>query len=216
LSRIFNRGDIEEPRVIADLDRVGCKVYGDQTEVIGITGHAKGHIDGLVENVPTGGEKIHLLEIKTMKSAMYAKYMKIGLRKFSGTYWQQIHSYMGHLDLKRCLYVVVNKDTEERDFKRIKFEKPQFEEGERIALGIITSPNPPNRIMGARKTFFECKMCDSKDICFGDKELSKSCRICEFSSIEDEGIWSCDKSGAQLNAEDQKKMCNDFKGEEYV
>jgi len=53
MTRIWNRGDIEEGRIITDLNRVGCTVTCDQMEVVGITGHVKGHIDGIAEGVPT-------------------------------------------------------------------------------------------------------------------------------------------------------------------
>lgn len=191
VERIFRRGDLEEERIINDLSRVGCTVTDVQREVIGITGHARGHIDGIIIGVPTAVKTKHLLESKTMKAAQYAKYIKEGLQRFSSTYWQQIHSYMGHCGLKRCLYVCVNKDTEERDFKRIEFDRSQFEEGERIAFNIITSESAPNRLPNSSRTYFECRICGYNEICHQGKEVARNCRTCKYWDIEDGGKFSC-------------------------
>ena len=208
--RIFQRGDLEEERVINDLNRVGCTVSGAQREVVGITGHARGHIDGIAEGVPTAEKTPHLFECKTMKAAQYKKYLNEGLQRFNPAYWQQIHSYMGHLDLKRCLYVVVNKDTEERDFQRIEFSRDQFEEGERTAFNIITSEEPPNKLPNASRSFFECRICGYNDVCNSGKEVSRNCRTCKHWNIEEDGKFSCELYGEWLDRDKQLKGCESY------
>jgi len=178
VNRIFDRGKMEEYRIQSSLVEKGCTILNVEKEVEGVTGHVRGHIDGIVYNVPTAEKTEHLLEIKTMKNSSFQKYMKDGLKNYSKTYWQQIHSYMGHLNISRCLYVVTNKDTEERDYKRIKFDRDSFTEGERKALRIITSPNSPDRLIGANRTFFKCKFCDARKQCLYDEPLKVTCRTC--------------------------------------
>lgn len=210
INRIFRRGDIEEKRVTESLAEKGCTIYEAGAEVVGVTGHAKGHIDGKAIGVPFFEEKKHLFECKTMKASAYVKYLKEGLRRYSPPYWQQIQSYMGHMKLDRCLYVVVNKDTEERDFKRIKFDKAQFKEGESKAFDIITSASPPQRMPVASKTYFECKWCDAYKQCWQDAPIRVTCRTCQHVEFEDDGIVSCSFHGHKLDAKRQAMACDSY------
>ena len=210
MNRIFRRGDIEEPRVVEDLKRVGCDITDVGFEVVGVTGHAKGHGDGKAHNVPTGGKKVHLFECKTMKHSSFVKYLKVGLKLYSPTYWQQIHSYMGHEKINDCIYVVTNKDTEQRDYQRIKFDKSQFDEGERKAFDIITSEFPPERMMGASRIYFECKFCDAYEQCWNDKPYKVTCRTCKHGDFEDGGLFSCSNFQEWRNPDDQLAACDEY------
>ena len=209
--RIYKRGDIEEPRVIEDLLRVGCTVTDSQKEVKDQTGHARGHIDGIAIGVPTAEKTPHLFECKTMKASSYKEYIKKGLRIFNSAYWQQIQSYMGHLGLTRCLYVVVNKDTEERNYQRIEFDEAQFREGEGISLDVITSNFPPERMAIASKIYYECKWCDAYKQCFGGAAIKVTCRTCEHVEFENDGKVSCGFHGHELDKERQLIACDSYK-----
>ena len=214
MNRIWDRGHIEEDRIIADLERVGCRVTWKEFEVVGITGHARGHGDGIVEGVPTDDRKM-LFEAKTMKHSSYVKYIKEGLQRYSSTYWQQIHSYMGHENLPACLYVVTNKDTEERDYQIIEFDKAQFEEGERIAFNIITAEVPPPKLANGSKNFFECKyLCSFSNVCHGGQQVDRNCRTCKHWDIEEEGKFRCSKHDKLLLKRNQIEGCDDYKLDE--
>ena len=211
MNRIWDRGNLEEPRIIADLKRVKCNVHSRELGVTGITGHARGHVDGICTGVPTAVYNLeHLFEAKTMKHSSYVKYLKDGLRKYSSTYWQQIHSYMGHLNLPACLYVVTNKDTEARDYKIIPYDQAQFEEGERIAFNIITAEVPPPKMQNASKNFFECKWCAFKDVCHNGVKVDRNCRTCKYWDIEPEGKFSCSAHGHELDTQRQLEGCNQY------
>lgn len=217
IERIFRRGDIEEKRVKESLKLKGCNIIDAGANVTGVTGHAQGHIDGVAIGVPFAENKEHLFECKTMKASAFVKYLKEGLRRYSPTYWQQIHSYMGHRKLTRCLYVVTNKDTEERDYKRIKFDKNQFAEGESKAFDIITSASLPNRMPIASKTYFECKWCDAYKQCWEDAPLRVTCRTCKNVEFEDGGVVSC--SYWQINnmtTEEQVKACDKYELDDEI
>jgi len=210
MNRIWDRGHLEEDRIVADLARMGCTIKDREKEVVGITGHVKGHCDGIAIGVPTAEKTPHLFEAKTMKHSSYVKYIKEGLQRYSSTYWQQIHSYMGHLKLTRCLYVVVDKDTEERDYKRIEFSKDQFDEGERIAFNIITAEEPPPRMANASANFFECKWCTFNQVCNRGAEVAMNCRTCVHWDIEDDGKFSCSLHGKVLGKQNQLSGCNKY------
>ena len=55
--RLFNRGHLEEPRFVAALQMIGCKVHqydanGKQFRIAGHNGHYGGSLDAVVENCP--------------------------------------------------------------------------------------------------------------------------------------------------------------------
>jgi len=215
MNRIWDRGHIEEGRIITDLARVGCTVIDQEFEVVGITGHARGHGDGKVCDVPTVMEGKELLfEAKTMKHSSFVSYIKKGLQQYSPAYWQQIHSYMGHEKLPACLYVVVNKDTEERDYKIIEFDEAQFQEGERIAFSIITADVPPPRMANASKNFFECKWCAFSKVCHSEAPVAENCRTCKCWDIEENGKFTCSQYDIDLDKDQQLKGCGMYELDE--
>ena len=216
MNRIWDRGHLEETRIVLDLARVGCHVTEQEFEVVGVTGHVRGHGDGKAVNVPTmDPAMVFLFEAKTMKHSSYIKYIKEGLQRYSSTYWQQIHSYMGHEKLPACLYVVTNKDNEERDYKIINFDKSQFEEGERIGFNIITAEEPPPKMPNASSTFFECKWCCHNKVCHKGEPVERNCRTCKHWDIEDGGNFSCyhkssEKHTYYLSKKEQIDGCNEY------
>ena len=215
MNRIWDRGHIEEDRIIADLARVGCTITEQEFTVVGITGHAKGHGDGKALGVPTYDPLVKLLfEAKTMKHSSFVKYLKEGLQHYSPAYWQQIHSYMGHEKLPACLYVVVNKDTEERDYTIIPFDETQFDEGERIAFNIITAGVPPPRMQNASAQFFECKWCCFNKVCHKGAPVDKNCRTCVYWDIEEDGKFSCSSSDEWLDGPKQLSGCESYELDE--
>lgn len=192
VQRIFDRGDMEEARVIRDLQKVGMVVgycLDDQVEVGDDTGHIKGHPDGVVDKVPVAPKTTHLLEIKTMKDSLYKAYLKNGLEKQYPTYWGQIHTYMGKMGLTRCLFIATNKDTEERNYERIHYDKATHDMCMHLGLEILLSEKPPKKI--GEVTWFECKMCDNKGICHKGDPIKRTCRSCKHVGIEMDGKWSC-------------------------
>ena len=211
IMRIFKRGDLEEARVISDLTKAGMVVtesLHDQTELSDETCHIKGHPDGKVVGVP-GNEKIpHLLEIKTMKQSMFTKYKKEGLKKSHPAYWGQAHTYMGEHDLTYCLFIVTNKDTEERDYQIIEYDPSVHKECMSIAHDILTSEFPPKRIGDA--TWFVCKYCANKKICHFNEPIKKTCRSCDHVDIEMNGNWHCRKHDINLSEQAQMDGCKDY------
>jgi len=207
LARIFERGNLEEIRICNDLAKVGAIVTDDQLEMIDDTGHIKGHIDGKVIGVPGAEKTEHLLEIKTMNSKRFKDYIKKGLKETNPVYWVQAHLYMGELGLKRCLFVVTNKDNEERKYERIHFDPAVHSQYMAIGFSILVAEYPPERI--GERTWFACKFCDAKDICHNKAEIKKTCRSCEFCDLEVKGKWACQKTGS-LSEMEQLNACSKY------
>ena len=216
VDRIFARGDIEEARVIADLRAVGMEVdfcLDDQIELVDETGHIKGHPDGLVSKVLTAPKTPHLLEVKTMKNDLFKKYLKEGLEKAYPTYWGQVHTYMGKWNLTRCLFIATNKDTEERHYERIKYDKQVHDDCMHIGMEILMSEKPPRKI--GDRTWFECKFCDCKPICHMGEPIKRTCRSCKHVLIEMGGKWSCGLHMIDgLTEQEQMASCGQYQLDE--
>lgn len=219
VQRLFERGDLEEQRVIDDLRAVGMIVtdcLDEQVELVDETGHIKGHPDGKVELVPVAPKTPHLLEIKTMKDSLFKKYIKEGLKKSHPVYHGQVHTYMGERKLTRCLLIVTNKDTEERHYERIKYDKSVHDEAMHIGLEVLMSEFPPPKIGNA--TWHECKYCDCRNICHKGAPIKRTCRSCKYVSINMEGKWACTKHDIDdLTYQEQMASCGQYElGEEFT
>ena len=217
VQRLFQRGHDEELIQIADLIKAGCDFSGSQDEIVGIGGHVKGHIDGLVSNVPGAPKTLHLYEGKTANDKRFKEYCKIPLepnghantrlKRWSPTYYAQVNAYMGKMKLTRCLFVVTNKNNEARKYDRIHFDKAEYELNEEKALTILTSEFPLTKL--GESTWFECKYCNARSVCHFDETPERNCRTCEHACIENDGVWSCEKHGQELSVAIQRVGCQD-------
>jgi len=211
VKRLLDRGELEELRVVTDLIAAGMTIkfaLGGQVELVDKTGHIKGHPDGEVYQVPTAPKTPHLLEIKTMNNKLFKIYVKQGLEKSNPSYWGQIHTYMGERKLTRCLFVVTNKDTEERHYERIHYKKEVHKDCMSRGFNILTSEFPPNKI--GESTWFECQFCDAKKICHKGAKINRNCRTCKNVNIEEKGQWSCELYGHWLNKQEQLDGCESY------
>lgn len=204
--RLFQTGHLAEPRFVDDLRSIGATVHevdptnGKQFGFVGHGGHARGHMDGAVQNIPGGGHKWHVVEFKTHGSKSFAILKKDGVKKSKPEHYAQMTWYMGKSGMDRALYLAVNKDTEELYSERIEFDKVAFEQIEAKFDAIIFAASPPPKISDDPK-FFICNWCSHKDVCHGNRVPAVSCRTCVHSTPEREGDarWSCAKVQADRN-----------------
>lgn len=219
--RIFNRGDIEEARIITDLKSVGIEVYrmeGDkkielfgtigekQHELTGFAGHCKGHTDGECLGVIEAPKTPHLLEIKTMAEKYFKALKKEGLRASNPAYYSQFTMYMGYQKLMRTLFIATNKNDEHRHYERIKFDKPHYEHLQEKERNVILSEFIPKKQF--KSTWFACRFCTHRYGCHHGAEIQKNCRTCKHVDLDMGGVWSCSlQSDKELSVEDQHKGC---------
>jgi len=206
IQQIFERGNRIEEGVLEALEGIGVKCDQSQTEVVDGFGHMKGHVDGIVTGVIEAPKTTHLLEIKSMNDSGFKSYLKKGLREYSSTYWGQIQSYMYKLGLTRCLYVVVNKNTDEVSAKRYELDEQDAKAVIKKGKTVILSETPPPRAFD--KTYYMCKWCSAYDICHGESQMEKSCRTCKYVSVELEGKWSCTLYNAEIPRDFLAKGCD--------
>lgn len=208
MARIWERGDIEEERVIRDLEAVGMRVTNTQMQLVDNTGHGRGHIDGIVHNVPGAEKTPHLLEIKTMNSARFKTFTNGRIEQTDPVYWVQMQMYMGYANLTRCLFVVTNKDNEERAYIRYKFDKHVFDQYKGVLFDILSSEFPPQKPENYSKVYYACKYCPAYNYCYNDTKPLKNCRTCKYASMEMGGVWTCELIDKQLSIQEQLDGCN--------
>lgn len=208
--RLFSRGHNEEPIIIEDLVAIGIRVHSDQAQVIYGHGHIKGHCDGMADNVPDAPKTTHLLEFKTANDKNFAKFKKDGLEKTNPVYYGQIICYMYLLKLKRTLYVIVNKNTDERLYFRIEENTAKAKEILERGVDIISSEVPPPKPSGFTASWFQCKWCKFYDICHYDGAIDKTCRSCESADVCEDGKWECSKLDIELSFDQQLLACKKY------
>ncbi|MCP4256840.1 MAG: YqaJ viral recombinase family protein [Planctomycetes bacterium] len=190
LKRIFERGNIEEPRIVRDLESIGCKVTEQQAVVYGFEKYPKGKIDGIVEKLPESPHK-HLLEIKTMNDKNFNKLKAIGVKKGFNSYYIQAQLYMGYKKLKRCLFAATNKNDEEREHQHIRYDDRVFRyQEERLRTIILTGAMPASPGQCSPK-YYKCRYCKHGEICYADKPPEVTCRSCCWSNKIGEAKWEC-------------------------
>ena len=231
--RLFETGNLEEPRFTEELRGIGCEVHtedeatGKQFFVTALSGHVHGYLDGCILNLPEAPKTWHVAEFKTHNQKSFNALKKHGVQKYKPEHFAQMQVYMHLTEMTRALYLAVNKNTDELYTERVKYDK-QYAEGliER-AKTIISSNAPPEHISDSRE-FYQCKWCSNKDLCFGSEDPDApalplnviSCRQCCYSTpvtsygnnpdISDSyGRWVCEKHGHALSLNDQLGACDD-------
>lgn len=213
--RLFDRGDIEEPRMIKDLRAVGCKVFPWQTpaagyeneeetqwEISAFGGHFSGHLDGIMHNV-LGDDPMtwYVNEFKTHNKRSFEDLKAKKVKKAQPKHYAQMQIYMHKMDSKKALYLAVNKDNEELYAEIVEYNKDDAEALMLKAKRIITASEPPPRYSLSRD-IFECRYCSANSICWGNPNLAKpedalprkSCRQCKYSKPDiktPKACWDC-------------------------
>jgi len=214
--RLFQTGHMAEARFIADLRRIGVKVYetdtstNRQVSVSAVGGHFSGSLDGIAIGIPEAPKTWHILEFKTHNSKSFAKLKADGVRKAKPQHWAQMQVYMHLSEMTRALYLAVCKDTDELYGERV--EHDEAEALKLVAKGqrIVQAARPPERI-SADPAWFLCRYCDHRATCQAKALPDVSCRTCAWSTPVDDGTWVCDRHEKILSIGDQKAACADHR-----
>ena len=209
--RLFNRGHLEEGRLVALLLMIGCKVFqfdddGNQYRISGHEGHYGGGLDCVVQGIPEFPDEPLLGEFKTHSRKSFDKLVANGLYDSKFEHYVQMNQYMGAYGLKHGLYIAVCEDDDALYSEIIEFDGGVAAQANERAGRIIGSETPPQRI-SKTSSWYECKFCTHHGVCWGDREVARNCRTCEFSDPAPEGTWVCRKHQIELSKADQIAGC---------
>lgn len=231
LLRLFNRGHLEEGRIIAALLMIGVQVYqqdenGKQFRISGAEGHYGGSGDGKAIGLPDAPPNLELLlEFKTHGESSFVKlagklpewreYVKDPTRNpFTGQgvaeakpeHYAQMQQYMHKMRITAALYVAVNKNTDDL-YMEIVFYNPEFA-AQICDLGesMVWMREPPRKI-NPSAGFFLCRFCDERPVCHLGEKPELNCRTCTFSEPVADAKWHCRKHDMELTKEKQLVGC---------
>ncbi len=194
--RLFNRGHLEEPRMIALLMMIGCEVWfadenGKQFRMLnGYKGHYGGGLDGVARGIPDLPLIPMLTEYKTHGEKSFKLLTEQGVLKSKWKHFIQMQKYMGNRGLTHGIYMATNKNTDHIHAEIIEFDSTQYQKYNQRAAMIIDSPKPPPKI-NQSPGWFVCKMCDQSPVCHGSVAPARNCRTCRFIEVGDAGAWKC-------------------------
>lgn len=237
LLRLFNRGHLEEGRIIACLLMIGAQVFqqdsnGKQYRIAWAEGHAGGSGDGVAIGLPDLPEHYALLEFKTHgeksfielagKLPEWRAYVRgegpftgKGVKECKPEHYTQMQLYMRKMNLTCALYVAVCKNTDDMYMEIIylsaEYADQYLDRGEKI----VWAERPPTKL-STSPGFFKCRFCDDRPVCHLGEMPDFNCRTCQFSKPVANAAWFCNKHSMTLPKEKQLVGCPDWhKNEDF-
>lgn len=220
--RIFDRGDLEESRLVEDLRRVGAAVMDRdpddarrQIPAEQLDGWLAGFLDGVATGVPEAplGDEWCVLEFKTSKADKWRKLDREGLRKAQRAHFDQMQSYMLANNIRQGLYLCVNKDTEELYPEFVLLDEKHADRLVEKARGVLEADTTPDEIH-PDPDFYICKMCSASAWCRKTKFAPRHCRSCAFGSPvagSDGVLWKCGRHNETRGVIGQAEGCEDHR-----
>ncbi|MBK9427232.1 MAG: oxidoreductase [Gammaproteobacteria bacterium] len=211
--RLFDHGNHEEKRIVADLRAIGATVYevdpdtGRQITYTAFCGHFGASLDGVAIGLPEAPHKWHVLEFKTSGDKPFQSLIKTGVEKDKHQHYSQMQIGMELAGIDRAMYIVINKNTDEIYTERVR-HKPR--EAQRLldrAARVIFSDAPLERVSD-RPDWYQCRWCEARDVCHEGAPAEVNCRTCLHSTAERDGTWSCARHSKTLSTQDQRTGCD--------
>lgn len=213
--RLFETGQLEENRIVANLKAIGCEVHqtdenGVQFNFSTLNGHFGGSMDACVKGIPEAPNTWHVVEMKTHSEKSFAELKKNGVQESKPLHYAQMQVYMGLSSMQRALYFAVNKNTDEIYTERFRYDSNFFKELIKKAEQAINAPTPPVGI-SQNPSWYECKMCKYYNLCHQTQVPPPTCRSCAHSSPIADGKWQCERNHHEISTTQQKTGCSDHR-----
>lgn len=231
LLRLFNRGHLEEGRIIACLLMIGAQVYqqdanGKQFRISWAEGHAGGSGDGIAIGIPDAPAVTFLLEFKTHGEKSFIElagklnewrdyvqgkgaFTGKGVKECKPEHYTQMQLYMRKMGLVAALYVAVNKNTDDLYMEIISLAPEYADQFLDRGETIVWSKSAPKRI-NPSPGFFKCRFCDERPVCHLGAAPDLNCRTCQFSEPIADAKWFCNKHRMELPKQKQLLGCPDW------
>lgn len=205
---IFRTGDRWEEVMVADLERIGVEVWGQQDRIRLVAGHVRGKCDGKALGIPEAPATEHLCEFKSSNDKWFKEIHKKKCRVAKPLHYGQVQIGMHAFGLTRALYMVTNKNDDSRYVERIEYDADYCIRQLARAERIINSTSPPSRL-SEYPGFFGCMFCKHHDACHSGGWPRVTCRSCLHATPEMSGDahWSCSRWAKPLSVDEQKAAC---------
>lgn len=206
--RIFERGNIEEERLLDLLRLVDCEVWGEQDRVRAAGGHLRGKIDGRVRGLLEAPAKEHIVECKSAKQEVFRKVAKEGVQKGKPEHYATFQFYMHGLGVDRVFYMMTNKNDEDLHVERVPYDAEFAIRAVARIERIINLPEPPGRLCSKRDDF-RGMFCRQAAVCWGEEKPRAHCRSCLHSTplMDGNAGWDCARWSKPLSLAEQDAGC---------
>jgi hypothetical protein len=206
--RIFERGNIEEERLLELLRMVGVTVWGEQDRVRACGGHLRGKIDGRALGLLEAAKTEHVVECKSAKQEVFRKVQKEGVRKGKPEHYATFQFYMHGLGINRVLYMMSNKNDEDLHIERVELDVDFAIRAVARIERIISSDEPPGRLCTKRDDF-RGMVCRQAAVCWGETMPRAHCRSCLHSTplMDGNAGWDCARWQKPLSLAEQDAGC---------
>jgi hypothetical protein len=206
IRRLLRRGQLEESQIIADLQAIGAKIYGEQRRV-SFGPHVGGQIDAIGRDLP-GLIGEHILEFKTHSQKSFNATIKHSLTVAKPMHFAQLQAYMLGTGIPRGLYIAVCKNTDDMYTEVVELDRQFATELVERANRIAALDYIPGGI-SSNPAWYECKMCAAHDFCHVSKLAKQiNCRTCASAEPQSAGGWKCGQFGDLIPADFQAIGCD--------
>jgi hypothetical protein len=213
--RRFGTGLREEERLLNDLEAAGFVVErvdpatGKQFQVQLAAGWLRGKMDGRVIGLPEAPKTLHIVECKSHNDKSFKELVKKTLVNGKPEHYAQCQSYMHSEQITRCLYLAVNKNTDELYAERVEYNPVYALTLEAKVGRVVRSDRAPPRLHDdpKSKAAFACAWCPALSLCHEKAWARINCRTCLHASLEDGANVRCAKSGEIRTYAEQQAGC---------
>ena len=196
--RLFNRGHLEEARLIAALLTVGCQVYqqdenGNQFRISDHGGHFGGSGDGVVMGLPDLPPNTPAItEWKTHNDKSFKAVTANGVREAKFEHFVQMQIYMRKMGIMFALYGAVNKNDDHIHLEIVQLDPTFADQFVDRGRTLIMMRNAPEKIPNASASWYKCRWCDYNPVCHQNEPTEYNCRTCAYSEADvEKGGWWC-------------------------
>jgi hypothetical protein len=188
---IFELGNLAEDLLCNALAKAGIEVTERQRQfdMPDGMGHAGATIDGLALYA---GEYM-LLEMKTSNAKAWKEMHEKGVKAAKPQHYAQMQFGMRLTELRKALYVSINKDTCELHIEIVEYNETAARNLHMQALSMIGRDSGFR--MSERPDYFECKWCSAYRICHGQRMPRVHCLTCAHAGTAAGGTWVCGRFG---------------------
>lgn len=213
--RRFGTGFREEDRLLSDLEAAGFQVErfdsatGRQFTVRLADGWLRGKMDGRVLGLPEAPATLHVVECKSHSDKSFKELVKKKLQAAKPDHYAQCQAYMHAEGLTRCLYLAVNKNTDELYAERVEYDLEFGLRLEAKVLRVVSTDRAPVRLYDdpKSKAAFACNWCPALALCHEGGWARRNCRTCLSAELRSGAEVWCGLTGQQRSYDEQQAGC---------
>lgn len=212
--RLFDRGSREEVRFLEWLKPIAQELYpvnpktNKQWRVSAFNGIFSGSCDGVAKI----DDEWFLLEFKTHGDKSFKEFARHKVKECKPVHYDQLQVYMHLLNLNKCVYMAINKNTDELYIEIVHRDNLSADIILDRAKSVIEAESGLDMPrISESPLWWECRMCEFTHICNKGAAPDRNCRTCAYSKPVSGKVWYCTKHEHNLETiATQMAACGDY------